>query len=224
MPDGWNKPENRELLERTVNELISLISLLTCWTNKPCETFLNSERVECIDLGAFDPCGCCEGIVSFNPYYTPFNPNSFKVQLVILDGIKETIIEINKSDYIYSETFCALRIDIRDYVEFNNCGCQKGYKLRITYDAGYELLPECLLPLFCDILHVLLTKNECDCSKCKTCNELASQGVIEYVEGDNLSPLINSYLNSLLLSGYRKQLNTISLCERCSNGFWSVVV
>lgn len=225
LPEDILKPNKRPQLEKIVMQMIDLISVMTCWASKPCETFFNSERTEIIDLEEFDACNCCDGIVGFTPYYKPFNKDSFRVRLVILDGINETIKEIDDKYYKYSETFCELRIDIRNYASFNKCGCPKGYKLRITYDAGYELIPDCLLPLFCDILHVIYEKNNCDCWKCKTCNEVETSAdvTIEYDEGDTLSPLINTYLNTLLLNGYKKQLKLMSICEYCSD-IWGVVV
>lgn len=216
-------PDMKEdVLERNVLEMISLISNLTCWTQQPCETFLNSERVEFIDFDQFDPCSCNGGIVEFTPYYHPFQSDTFKVTLIEQDGINETATELDASDFAYSDTFGVLRINLRDYVSNSKCGCSGASKLMITYDAGYESIPECLLQIFCDLLHVITVKNSCDCSACQACTG-EDDVTIEYSEDDDVSPKLSVYLNSLIESGYKKQLGLISLCQGC-NEIWGLVV
>ena len=216
--------DDESFLEKAVNEMIHLVSLLTCWTQEPCETFLNSERKEVLDVKAFDPCACEGGLIHFTPFFTPFNPLTFNVSLIQQHGVQDEVIVIDSSDYAFSEIFSVLKVNLKGYIPAAECGCPSRYKLVITYDAGYELIPECLLPLFCDLLHVISDKNNCDCSNCQACkgDNDDNEGVIDWGEGDKASPIINRYLNVLINNGYQKQLGLISLCK-CRKPWWVIV-
>lgn len=218
--------EDDDIFHRNVDEMISLVSSLTCWKRGKktiCETFLNSERIEMIDIESFDKCSCDGGVVKFNPYYEPLNPETFQVEVIEVKGIEEYSSPVDPTDYNYLKTLEELRIDVSNYVTSNDCGCGSEWKLRITYDAGYDLIPECLLQLFCDILHVIYAKNECECGTCQACKSDGNDIEIEYAEGDEVSPMIGTYLNNLILGAYKEQLGMISLCYRQS-GIWGVVV
>lgn len=209
-----------DIFKRNVDELIHLLSILTCWQQHPCETFLNSERVEYVELGQIDPCQCNGGILSFAPFYRPFQPDTFRVDLIEVRGLEETIEPI--TDFAYIDTLAELRIDVSNYIKSNSCKCRPDRKLRIQYDAGYDLLPECLLQIFCDMLHVVADKNDCDCKPCDICDG-SDDVTIEYLEGDKVSPALNTYFNSLIVSGFKQQLGFMSLCERQAE-IWGVVV
>lgn len=213
-----------EVLEKNLQQLIHLISNITCWSNSECETFLNSERIEIVELPSFDFCSCDGGILEFNPWYTQIDPESFEVTLVRLQGIEEEVIEIDKAHYQFSELFQILKIDVSNYIESLKCaGCPPDYRMIVKYNAGYELLPECLLPLFCDLLHVLFDMNKCDCSSCQTCKK-GDDGAEGYIEfNDEVSPKLDEYLQTLIKNGYKRTLGLISLCGRETDA-WSVIV
>ena len=215
LPEHYSKT----LFERAVDEMIHLVSIMTCWTQDPCDTFLNSARTEYMDVEKFDPCSCAGGIAEFEPYYVPIEPDSFAVTLIERDGINviETPIPASSTNYYDGK----LLIDLRGYAVFGDCGCQREYKLKIEYFAGYELLPDCLLQLFCDLLHVIMDKNKCDCSACQACKNHED---VEIHFDDDVRPTVEKYLKALVLSGYEQQLGLISLCGRKSSDIWGVVV
>jgi hypothetical protein len=214
-------PETEDgVFEKNVKELINLISILTCWTQKPCENFLNAERVETLDIEHFDPCSCENGIMEFSPFYTPFDPLSFEVFLVKQEGVNETVEPLDIADYMYSDTFGVLRINISKYIKNIKCGCPENYKLVIKYIAGYELLPDCLLQLFCDLLHIIADKNNCDCSACQACGK-GDEAVIEF--DSEVAKDLDFYLRKLVENGYRNQLGLISLCGRNFKSWGSVL-
>lgn len=208
------------LLEKNIIEMINLISVMTCWTQVPCETFLMSERTEMIDVKPFDPCDCDGGLFEFVPFYEPVDSMSFQVFLIETQGVNETVTELSEDSFNYSETFGKLRIDLNGYVMSDNCCCPPDYKLLIRYYAGYELLPDCLLPLFCDLLHVLYEKNRCDCSACQVCDK-GTDVIVEY--DDEVSENLGKYLDRLIEWGFKRQLGLISLCHKYNDG-WCVVV
>jgi len=221
LPDELTEEGAEELIARNIKEMIQLVSILTCWTNEPCETLLNSERREVIDVNAINPCDCKGGVMDFVPFYSPFDAGSFKVYLATLNGVHEEIEELDADSYSFVSSFNVLKIDVAKYIKQDLCSCcPPQRKLVIAYDAGYDLLPDCLLPLFCDLLHVIYDKNKCDCKACVACDKGNTEGEIDY--NDEVSPKIGDYLNSLIKNIYTDQLGIVSLCG-CDKPLWGIV-
>lgn len=203
--------------ERDVDELITLISSYTCWSGKVCDTFLSAERKEVIDL---PDCFCECDVFSFEPFYHPFDVASFTFTLIEQNGIEETATEI--TDYVYSEVDENFRLELPldscdcRYV----CGCEPNYKLLVTYTAGYEDLPECLLPIFCDALKWIEEKNAC-CAECIPCDQDDDVGEIDM---STLKGRLQDYYLSVLVVQYRNALSLISLCDSHRRWLWGVVV
>lgn len=203
--------------EKDVYELIGLISSYTCWMQNPCDTFLLSERREVVELpNCADNCD----VYVFEPFYAPFDSESFTFTLIEQNGIEETATEI--TDYIYSpvdENF-RLILDLPDCKCRPKCGCESKYKLLVTYVAGYELIPECLLPLFCDALAFIREKNKCcdDCAECGTDYRGDTS-----IDPTKLEGLIREHFLSILVVQYIRQLSLISLCNETRH-LWGVVV
>ena len=207
--------------EKDVNELIDLISTYTCWAQKPCETFLSSERKEVKDL---PNCVCDDCYVyEFEPFFTPFDPDSFEFTLVEQNGIEETTEVL--SSYNYSEVDEKFRLEL-PLPNCNckpRCGCESKYKLLVTYVAGYDGIPECLLPLFCEALYWIHDKNKCECEDCDACDPTVNttEGVINYA---TLDGRLQEHFLNVLTRQYFNQLSLISLCQRYKGEFWGVVV
>lgn len=210
----------KEFKESDVDELINLVSVYTCWTNKLCETFLSGDRREVIDL---PPCvDECE-VFTFRPFYYPFDADSFQFTLVAQTGIEETTTEI--TDFSYSE----IDDDFKMVLPLPDCkcgcapkcGCPTKYKLLVEYVAGYQELPDCLLPLFCEALQYIQDKNNCDCSKCLECDNKYDDDKVEVAvaDGGNITVRLKYYFVRTLAEQYKRQLSLISLCER-PNELW----
>ena len=222
-------PENVEavVFEKTVNELIHLISIMTCWTNSLCETFLNGMREEIFDAERVNLCTCDRGLLEFEPFYVPIYPETITAQLVVQNGIEDTVIDISENDIGYSETFAHIRIDYQKYLsQQSDCYCPENAKIIVRYVAGYEELPECLLPIFCDMLHIIYDKNDCSCDKCQECTQKYSDDEIEVIaEGDVTVEInIKKTLMSLVHYSYTNSLGLMSLCGRKQYRIWGVVV
>lgn len=206
--------------EKDVDELIHLISAYTCWTNTLCETFLSGERREVLDLP--DCLDECE-VFTFRPFYHPFDEGSFEFTLVEQTGIEETTTSITDFSYSEIDEDFKMLLPIPDC----KCGCRpkcecpSKYKLLVTYVAGYEELPECLLPIFCEALQYILEKNECSCDKCSSCDNKYEEDKTEILIADaaTLTDQLKNYFVRVLTSQYKKQLSLISLCER-PNELW----
>lgn len=234
LPDLEPESQKYDRMLKNLNELISIISNLTCWSDATedgsiCDTFLMSERREIIDAKEINCCVCDGTILSFSPFYRPFQPDSFKVSLAEVNGLDETVTELDTSDYRYIDSLRELKIDLRNYLSCrqNRCECPSQYRLIITYDAGYSELPECMLQLFCDLMHVMAYKNDCNCKKCTSCkndNDLTDEGAVDFTEGDTVSPTLNTYWKQLIIDGYKQNLGKISLCGQRISGCAGFVV
>lgn len=206
--------------ERDVNELINLISTYTCWTQKPCETFLLSERREVIDL---PNCVCDCDVFEFEPFYAPFDKDSFTFTLIEQNGINEDSSLITSFSYSEADEKFRMELPLPDCRCKPRCGCESKYKLVVTYLAGYPNIPECLLPLFCEALQWIAEKNKCDCSECEACdpNNNTTEGVIDYTK---LTGRLQDHFLSVFTRQYFSQLGLISLCQRYKGELWGVVV
>lgn len=207
--------------ERDVNELINLISTYTCWAQKPCENFLQNERREVKDL---PDCVCDCDVFEFEPFYAPFDPESFVFTLVEQNGITETTVTL--SSYTYSEVDGNFKLELPlpdCRCRSSKCGCESKYKLLVTYVAGYEGIPECLLPLMCEALYWIHDKNKCECEDCEACDPTKNtdEGVINYA---TLDGRLQEHFLNVLTRQYFNQLSLISLCQRYRGELWGVVV
>lgn len=208
--------------ENDVNELITLVSMITGWMAKPCDDFLFGARREVVELPS-----CLDCPMEFRPFYHPYDVDSFSFTLVKVDGLEETSTAI--SDYAYSEVDELFRIDPglpSCKCAGSNCGCEPTYKLLVTYDAGYDSLPECLLPVFCNLLEVIHAKRTCDCS-CDTCDSTYgpsdNQPVVKYKSGDVVSVFLENDLGKVLVEQYKNQLAMLNL-YRTPPVYWGEVV
>lgn len=209
-----------EVTERDVDELINLISSYTGWMQHPCETFISDVRKEVIDI---PNCICECDVYEFEPLYYPFDKDSFVFTLVEQNGIQETTTVL--TNVAYSEVDEKFRMELpltSCKCSKPKCGCESKFKLLVEYVAGYELLPDCLLPLFCEALGWIAEKNKCDCDDCQPCNpsENTVQGVINYA---SLTGRLQEHFLTVLTVQYFRQLSLISLAKR-KGYLWGVVV
>lgn len=203
-------------LEQNISEFLDLISTMTCWKTKACETLLMSERVEVFDIEDLKyECGVCDsGLVTKTLYFDLIQEESINVKILIRNGIKFEEIELSKDLYSYISYDNILYVDLSDYIFDDECTCEKIVKLIVTYDAGYETLPECLFPVLCDFLDYVFDMNKCTCGACSTCETDSTQDVV-IVEGetDNTEFIsVKLQIRNLITSNYMRQLEFISLC------------
>lgn len=212
-----------EVHDKDVDELINMISIATCWMDKPCNTFLKGDRREVIDLPT-----CMDCAYEFTPFYHPFDPETFSFKLLKIDGTSQTITEIE--DFSYSEYTGKFLLDTglpsckcaKTCKCACTCECEPEYKLIAEYNAGYDEIPDCLLPVFCNLLEVIHAKNDCSCDDCG-CGDKYHEDSIEYATGDVVTVALETDLGKMLVADYKKQLGMISLCEGTSD-VWGFVV
>lgn len=215
-----------EITDKDVLDMISVVSLATGWSQIPCETFETAERREVIDLP-----DCLDCPYEFEPYYQPYDPESMVFTLLHVKGMD---IEEIPLTHVYSEYEDKFRVDTQlppcSCCRCDECGCPSEYKLVATYMAGYDEIPTCLLPVFCNLIEVIHTKNSCDCG-CVSCNEetkydrdgnIAIQEV-HYKSGDVVSVFLETDLAKVLVQQYKNQLGLMSLA-RLDPEVWGYVV
>lgn len=194
-----------DLDEADVNEMVNVVSLMTGWQKNGCETFLYGARREVRDLPS-----CADCPLVFTPYYHPFDETTFKFFLVKVDGLDETVTEI--TDFRYSPTDGVFRIDTglpSCKCSCHPCGCPPSYRLIAEYEAGYDLLPECILPVFCHLLEVIKARRNCDCGDCGCDNEPK----VKYATGDVVSVALETDLGKMLVEQYKNQLASLVLFD-----------
>lgn len=211
---------DKEVTESDVDELIALISMATCWTHEPCETLETAERSEVIELPeCMDDCD----VYIFKPFYHPFNVESFEFRLIRYKGTDIDVIPI--TDYSYSDVDGEFRMKVpipSCKCRVCTCGCEPTYKLAVTYTAGYDEIPDCLIPIFCEALRLVMEKNACDCTTCTPCQINGEIVEIDYSNSETIGDQLSSYLVRLFTREYKRQLSLISLCKATS--VWGVVV
>lgn len=197
-----------DVQESDVDEMIHLISMATGWGSTPCDTFLVGNRKEVLDLE-----DCIDCPIEFKPYYHPYDPESFSFKRVEIDGLEETTTDL---DFGYIESEGLFRIDtgLSDCACRTTCGCTPKYKLLVEYTAGYELIPDCLLPVFCNLIEVIHAKKSCDCEDCgceTNYGEADQQPVIKYKNGDVVTVFLENDLGKMLVEQYKMQIGMLSL-------------
>lgn len=201
--------------EADVVELINAVSSATGWAVDPCETFLKGERRELIDLP-----DCMDCPLEFTPYYHPFDPETFSFKLVTISDMDETLTELEYKYITTKETFKVDTTLPKCGCVPCVCGCKPEYKLLVTYEAGFDIVPECLLPVFCNLVEVIHAKNKCDCG-CGCGEESGNEEPI-YAKGDIVTVQLETDLGKMLVAEYKRELGMISLVKK--NEFWGFVV
>lgn len=221
-----------DVTEADVADLVDVISMATCWQVVPCETFLKGARREVIDLPS-----CADCPITFEPYYQPFDISTFKFYLVKVEGIEETTTEITDFRYSPSSGFTPLQNASAEYASgfFRVdpglpscrcgcnpcCGCPPEYKLVVEYEAGYDELPNCVLPVMCNVLEVIMAKRNCDCAN--DCGCEGQEEKVKYATGDVVSVALETDIGKILVENYKNQLALISLCRE-RKYLWGVIV
>lgn len=211
---------NDDIEDRDVEELIELVSMATCWMQSPCETFLSAERSEVIELPS---CLCDCDVYEFYPFYHPFDASSFNFILVKQEGIEEETFEITEFKYSEVDGCFKIQLPIPSCKCRNICGCELKYKLLVKYVAGYEELPECILPVFCEALQWVSEKNSCGCSDCQACSNETELITADYENGATIADRLADYFIKSLAEQYKRELSLISLCRPRSK-VWGFVV
>ena len=213
-------PCNSDATEEDVAEMVNVISMATGWMRSPCETFLTGQRREIIDLPS-----CSDCPITFDPYYHPFDSSSFRFYLVTVDGLEETVTEITEFQYHVSDGLFHINAGLPSCKckTESKCDdtCPTEYKLLAEYKAGYDEIPDCLVPVFCNVLEVITAKNKCDCNDCG-CDD-GKEDNVQYATGDIVTVALETDIGKVLVEQYKKQLGMMSIV-RVPSPLWGFAV
>lgn len=149
--------------------VLRLFSLVTCWTDGIDDLFLMQTRKQQTSVKQLcgcrrDCCNCDEDQVVIPLNYAPLYDDE---ECMYVGGTISVVIngkvhrEEIPADYLYEHTdpftnkLYILREDFPDLLLWNNrccCLCRRNCTITLEYNAGYELLPDGLLPLICPLL------------------------------------------------------------------------
>ena len=153
----------------------------------------------------------------------PFGIQDFKFYLVKTEGIEEEVTEITDWRYHPSDGLFYVNTGLpKCKCVCNPCGCPPSYRMVVEYKAGYGEIPDCLLPVFCNVITVIQAKRECKC--CADCGcETEAEQRIKYSSGDVVSVALETEIGKMLVEQYKNQLGMMSLCRR-TDGLWGFAV
>lgn len=219
----------RQQVERNLTELIRLVSILTCWASGKiqkfsggcccenyCDSFLMQPREEVFEPEIVRSCTCGNGIVKVSPYYRMIRPETITVSIHYRNGIE--LEEVPVGEYSFDPYEETLWIDLSEYLT-DSCDCREIVRVVVNYEAGFERLPECLLPVFCEMLQYMNDMNRCNCESCSSC-EMREDS--EEPDEKNQKD-VWFWVRKNLYEAWSRQLEMISLCQARSR-LWGAVI
>lgn len=148
-------------------QIIRFISMVTCWTEGPLDTFFTQVRKQVFEAKQVWACrpNCCECdpdqiIIPLD--YNPLDPQQPFIDAwitVMINGqpVKEKISWQYLSDHYDWSTgkLYIMRDDFPDTLMYRGglcCMCRRKLTITILYNAGYREIPAGLLPLICPLM------------------------------------------------------------------------
>lgn len=160
-----NLQERAELWPK-IWQAIRYISHLACWTDSDNDTFLTQVRKQIYDVNAICACSirCCEcdqNVVAIKLDYNPVPHNPFSIAHISGVYGGEILMDVIDKDYLndhYNPATNTLYINRRDFPNLlldkgcPCCLCEHKLTIVLEYAAGYDDIPDGLLPLICPII------------------------------------------------------------------------
>ncbi len=209
-------------VEKYLSQLVDYVSAMTCWKRKTCETFLSSEREEVFSPSYVKDCGCDHGMTVIPFYYTHVFEPTIEVTIQLRDGVHFCEVLVEPDDYSFDVYENELYINLSKYLGLvgGQCDCTKMHRVIVRYIAGYDRIPDCILPIFCDLMNYIVELNSCDCDRCTECESGSEE---QEIPDDENQQLIHSWIQQAVTTVYINQLGLMSLCGK-KHGFLGVVV
>ena len=149
--------------------VLRLFSIVTCWTDSTDDLFLMQTRKQQTTAKQLcgcrrDCCNCDEDQIVIPLNYAPLYDDEGCMYVsgtisVVING--KVVRDEIPTDYLYEHTdpytnkLYIMREDFPDLLLWNHrccCLCRRQCTITIEYNAGYEILPDGLLPLICPLL------------------------------------------------------------------------
>lgn len=211
-------------VEKYLAQLVDYVSMMTCWKRKSCETFLSSEREEVFAPNYINDCGCDQGLTIIPLYYTHIFEPTIQVTIQLRDGVNFCEVLVDPEDYSFDTYDNELYINLSKYLGLagGQCDCTKFKQIIVRYIAGYDRIPDCILPIFCDLMSYIIELNACGCTQCTDCESGSMRDEEDFPKDEN-EQLIYTWIQQAVTTVYINQLGLMSLCGK-KHDFLGVVV
>lgn len=211
---------------KLIKTLISLLSISLCWNDTICGTFEYGLREETFDyIPNCMTCECCATIAEYPLFYVSKGADFqiVNVALYIYNGLNETMTLLKPTQYTYRNG--KLLIDTST-LPSNCCTCScDSYELRVEYESGYKQIPDCLLPLFCELL-VAMSLSLSGCGSIDTCCNMTSAKSYQILKSKRLGDIsysweIDKNHTSYLYTKMFNRLQTLAIAQMscCNNNY-----
>lgn len=220
--------------------VLRLFSLVTCWTDSTDDLFLMQTRKQQTTVKQLcgcrrDCCNCDEDQIVIPLEFAPLLDNECMyvsgVISVVING--KIVREEIDPEYLYEHTdpftnkLYIMREDFPDILLWHNkccCLCRRNCTITLEYNAGYEMLPDGLLPLICPLLTKIdsakVGLSDCAAAMTQVVGLLKRKkiGNVEYEWSDNDSStaITQALLTDLFDVAMMAELEAISRCNDAS--------
>ncbi|MGL4695183.1 hypothetical protein [Enterococcus larvae] len=187
-----------EGIEQALERALVLFSLFTCGNS--IGVVRKQERIK-VEKNCI--CSCSENYISFFSFY-PY-PQNYEVSIETISGISRESQSAEFLEIVEGE----IKIDISS-IPCNDCSCDDNFVV-IDYDAYPELIPDDLLPFFCDLMNLILTFQDKACGNCTNCTNFQKSDIYAEIEEDRANMID---LQEYIYGYYKQVLRKYSLCKR----------
>lgn len=226
------------LLWKKIWLAIRFLSLHACWTDGDDDTLITQCRTQ--RATANQLCGCtkrccnCDDDHIIIPLeYAPVNEEPFVSGTITVMVAGKFVKKELTAEYLdnhldpYTNKLYIMRDDFPDIFYWNHkccCMCKRQLTITLQYNAGYEKLPNGLLPLICPIISKIddakISLSDCASAMTKTVGLLKRKknGNVEYEwsDKDNGASATETLLTDIFDVALVAELQAISRCEEIS--------
>lgn len=218
--------------------VLRLFSLVTCWTDSTTDLFLMQTRKQQTTVKQLcgcrrDCCNCDDDQIviplEFAPLYDDEGCMYVSGMISVVINGKVHRQEITP-EYLYEHTdpytnkLYIMREDFPDILLWNNkccCLCRRNCTITLEYNAGYETLPEGLLPLICPLLTKIdsakVGLSDCAAAMTQVVGLLKRKKVgnveYEWSDRDSDTAVTQTLLTDLFDVSMMAELEAISRCD-----------
>ncbi|WP_242327794.1 hypothetical protein [Enterococcus avium] len=194
--------KNKDRVLKALERAFALFSTFTCGAG-----ILSQTKTERRRLYRKCDCSCDDDYTRFYPFYP--NPHNYSVSIETIDGLN---VSLDPAPFV-ELLDGGLKVDISK-APCRRCTCDESF-LVVQYDAFWELIPDDLLPFFCDLVNVLLTIQKVSCGSCKKCENFNNSDIGKWV-AENAIGVEDSYYNleKYIYGYYDRILRKYSLCKK----------
>ena len=213
-------------------QVLRRLSLFTCWADGQNDTFLLQVRTQFFSIKQVNKCcrKCCrcdDDVIRIPLAYEPVPEQGYvsgKLTVFINGKMHTQDLDVNYlAEHTDWETG-VLYINREDYPDLLLyrgsccCLCNRDVRVTLVYNAGYELVPNGLLPVICGLLDKVDTDTSDECAQAmSTVSGLLKRkkvGNVEYewAVNDDSSFTINKFIAELNTLGVLGEVMVYSRC------------